>query len=170
MGPRCRARGRLLDRPAWRGHCGRGLAWIGVACLLGAATACSFSKSSESSSDSSKGSSNSSSSSSGNEEQSLQADVERYTAAFAQAWHGESHATAPAAPHAEPGFLAGLGDLSRRHGISDWESDPGLWEAVGRGLAQSGIDAAERRATVQALAGGDSERERAIERGCEPAR
>ena len=126
------------------------------------ALACSFSHSSESSSDSSNNSSESSSHSSspggGSNKDATQTsfdrDVESYTVAFLQAGGRDDEA-----------FLAGIGDLARTHGVSDWESELSTWEAIGRGLARSHASAAQRSAYQLAWTGGDSARETAMAKG-----
>ena len=131
--------------------------------LFGATVlACSFSQSSESSSDSSNNSSESSSHSSspgggGNKDAtqtSFDRDVEQYTVAFLQAGGTD-----------DDSFLAGIGDLARTHGVSDWESELSTWEAIGRGLAHSHASAAQRTAYQMAWTGGDSARESAMAKG-----
>jgi len=123
--------------------------------------ACSFSHSSESSSDSSNNSSESSSHSSspgGGSKDATQTsfdrDVEQYTVAFLQAGGTDDDA-----------FLAGIGDLARQHGVSDWEAELSTWEAIGRGLARSHASTAQRTAYQMAWSGGDSARETAMAKG-----
>ena len=128
--------------------------------LAATVLACSFSHSSESSSDSSNNSSESSSHSSspGQTKDATQTtfdrDVEQYTVAFLQAGGQDDEA-----------FLAGVGDLARVHGVSDWESELSTWEAIGRGLARSHASAAQRSAYQTAWTGGDSARETAMAKG-----
>lgn len=139
----------------------RRLAWLAVlpAALLAAVLGCSFSDSSESASDSSTSSSDSSGSSSGEKDVAFQHDVQQYTAAFVKAGGRDGD-----------GFYAGLGDLARQRGLSDWEAVPGTWESIGRGLGAAAVTDAERHAYVQAWAAGDTERRHAIERGYEASR
>ncbi|HVN36860.1 MAG TPA: hypothetical protein VMW19_01635 [Myxococcota bacterium] len=130
--------------------------------LAATALACSFSHSSESSSDSSNNSSESSSHSSSPGQNnnkdatktSFDRDVEQYTLAFLQAGGRDDEA-----------FLAGIGDLARQYGVSDWESELSTWEAIGRGLARSHASAAQRSAYQLAWTGGDSARETAMAKG-----
>jgi hypothetical protein len=130
--------------------------------LLGALPlACSFSRSSENSSDSSENSSDSSSRSStssspGDEKDNarFERDVEQYALAYLEAGGGP-----------DEGFFAGLGDLARAHGVSDWESDASVWEAIGRALARSPASAAERDAYQLAWTGGDAEKQGAVAKG-----
>jgi hypothetical protein len=136
---------------------------VAIALFAASALACSFSHSSESSSDSSNNSSESSSSPSRSsspeqtkdvEKTSFQRDVEQYTVAFLQAGGTDDES-----------FLAGIGDLARQHGISDWEADASNWEAIGRGLARSHASAAERAAYQMAWTGGDPARQSAVSKG-----
>jgi hypothetical protein len=137
----------------------RRLLWAALALTGSAAFACSFSYSSESLSDSSRSSSDSSRSSAGGDHAAFRADVEQYTAAYVQG--GGQRETA---------FFAGLGDLARRRGVSDWEAEPATWEAIGAGLARGDVSDAQRRAYEAAWAEGDADRASAIERGYAEAR
>jgi hypothetical protein len=136
--------------------------------LAAAVAACSFSHSSDSSSDSSEHSSDSSTSSSESstsdgdgdhdakpkETARFEHDVEQYTAAFLEAG-GRS----------DESFFAGLGDLARSHGVSDWESDPSAWEAIGRGIARSPATSAQRVAYQSAWTQGDATKQAAVKKG-----
>jgi hypothetical protein len=132
---------------------------LAAPCLL--AVGCSFSYSSKSISDSvsasGKSFSDSSESSSpagegGRSAALYQEDVRDFTAAYAR---GDGDVA---------GLQRGLAAVARRHGVSDWESAPATWVAVGEGLRQA---ASSPRATAlgDALAGDDAERRRDIERG-----
>ena len=136
-----------------------------VTLLFAAALGCSFSHSSDSSSDSSEHSSDSSTSSSDSsapdhddkdkdEHARFQRDVEQYTAAYVQAG-GQGDAS----------FFAGLGDVARDHGVSDWEADASTWEAIGRGIGRSPASQAERIAYQTAWTGGDAAKQDAVARG-----
>lgn len=131
------------------------------------ALGCSFSHSSDSSSDSSENSSDSSNSSSdssspdrdhdhgkADETARFEHDVEQYTAAFLEAG-GRS----------DESFFSGLGDLARSHGVSDWESDPSAWEAIGRGIARSPATSAQRVAYQSAWTQGDATKQAAVKKG-----
>jgi hypothetical protein len=128
----------------------------GLACA--GALACSFSHSSGSFSDSSA-SSSSSSDSSGSDESKFRDDVAHYTEAFVEAGGNQ-----------EESFLAGLGDLARKRGVSDWEAEPSTWEAIGRGLGHTDVNEAQRAAYEAAWAGGDEEKQSAMARGFAKAR
>lgn len=135
------------------------------AAALGCSISYSFEKSSDSSahsSDSSGHSSNSSGSSSGEEKKPdsarFEKDVEQYTVAFLEAGGREDES-----------FFSGLGELARQHGVSDWESEPATWEAIGNGLAHSKASAAERLAYQTAWAGGDAAKQSAMAKGISTA-
>jgi hypothetical protein len=80
-------------------------------------------------------------------------DVEEFTQAYVTA-RGASR-----------DFLGGVGDLARQRGISDWEADPGVWQAIGRGLGRSAEDGAVLSGYASAWTGGDATRLGEIERG-----
>lgn len=121
--------------------------------------ACSFSNSSASSADSSGSSAKSSGSSSGKQSARFQQDVEQYTALFVEGGGRD-----------ESAFLAGIGDLARERGVSDWEAEAATWEAIGRGLGRSPLTEAERNAHAQAWTDGDADRVQALGRGAAAAR
>lgn len=121
--------------------------------------ACSFSNSSASSADSSGSSARSSGSSSGKESARFQQDVEQYTALYVEEGGRD-----------ESAFLAGIGDLARERGVSDWEAEAATWEAIGRALGRSPLTEAERHAYAQAWTDGDADRVRALGRGTATAR
>jgi hypothetical protein len=130
--------------------------------LLGAVAlgGCSFSASSQSIATSSdniaKSSGTASESSSRSSEQdpaTFAGDVEEYTQAYVTAGG------------ASQDFLGGVGDLARQRGISDWEADPGVWQAIGRGLGRSTEDGAAISGYASAWTGGDAVRIDEIERG-----
>jgi hypothetical protein len=129
-----------------------------VALAASTALGCSFSYSSESSSDSSKSSSDSSRSS-GDDDAAFREDVEEYTEAYVHAGGDR-----------EDSFFSGISDLARKRGVSDWEAEPGTWEAIGRGLAHADVSEARRSAYEAAWAAGDPAKEGAIERGYADAR
>ena len=137
----------------------RSVAWLASIALLAGAAGCSFSKSSDSSSTSSTSPSKSSKSSSGEETALFHQDVQQYTAAYV---HGGGKST--------DGFLSGLGDLARKRGVSDWESELGAWESIGRGLGAAKVNDAQRTAYAAAWAAGDTDRQRALDRGYEASR
>jgi hypothetical protein len=59
-------------------------------------------------------------------------------------------------------FQRRLGDLARKHGISDWEEEPATYTAIGHGLAKAGADGAALDTYTRELAGADTDRVRAI--------
>jgi hypothetical protein len=87
---------------------------------------CSFSYSSDSSVKSSHSSSTSSSKSEDKKE-AYRDDIRDFTAAYAST-HQDLQ-----------GFEHGLGEVARRHGITDWEADDITYIAVGAGLKRAGV-------------------------------
>lgn len=85
-------------------------------------------------------------------------DVEQYTLTFLGAGGSD-----------EASFLSGLGDLARKHGVSDWESEPSTWEAIGRALARSQSSTAQRVAYQAAWTGGDAAKQSAVAKGISTA-
>ena len=128
---------------------------MAAALACAALLACSFSHSSGSSSDSSR----SSSGSSADDKKAFRNDVSQYTEAFVEAG-GEQQQT----------FFSGLSDLARKRGVSDWESEPSTWEAIGHGLGRTKVNDAQRTAYETAWVNGDAERESAMARGFANAR
>jgi len=93
---------------------------------------CSFSYSSESSAKTLSSPCRSSGSSPDEEKkEAYRDDVRDFTAAYA-ARHGDLD-----------GFQSGLGDVARRHGITDWEAHDATYAAVGAGLARAHVSDAE---------------------------
>ncbi len=86
-------------------------------------------------------------------------DVSHYTEAFVDAGGAQ-----------QDSFFSGLSNLARKRGVSDWESDPGTWEAIGYGLGRTEVNDAQRTAYEAAWANGDAERETAMARGFANAR
>jgi hypothetical protein len=147
---------------------------IAVAILAAAALACgSFAQSSESSSDSSNQSSKSSSdvstspsrSSSPDHDDDHDHDDAQQKGSFDQDVEQDTAAFVGAGGTAHESFLSGLGDLARQHSVSDWESQPATWEAIGRGLARSHASTAERTAYQAAWTGGDPTKQSAVAKG-----
>ena len=103
---------------------------------------CSFSYSSESSAKTLSSPCRSSASSSPDEEkkEAYRDDVRDFTAAYA-ARHGDLD-----------GFQSGLGDVARRHGITDWEASDATYAAIGAGLARAHVSDAEWARYEAALA------------------
>jgi len=129
-----------------------------AAFVCAASLACSFSYSSGSFSDSSKSSSDSSDSS-GSDTTRFRDDVTQYTEAYVEAGGKQDES-----------FFSGLGDLARKRGVSDWESESSTWEAIGRGLGRTDVSEAQRAAYEAAWAGGDEEKQSAMARGFAQAR
>jgi hypothetical protein len=121
-----------------------------------AAAGCSFSDSSKSISNSVSSPFESSSESSDGDEPAPSAylrDVEALSFAFAGAG-GEPE-----------GLLRELGRVALAHGISDWESVPVTYLAIGAGLRRAGLDAEGARQLADALFGAGTPEARSVLRG-----
>lgn len=141
---------------------GRGLLTLrAVAAVLLSLTltqACSISASSKSSSDSSESSSDSSASSSRSSspesaEVQYLGDVREYTAAYVKTG-GQFDA-----------FRRGLGDLAKKHGITNWEDSLVTYEGIGQGLGEAGASETQLKAYLDGLAGDDAAKRAAIQKG-----
>ena len=135
-----------------------------AAALITPAAGCSFSQSSKSISNSISKSSDSISTSSGSisgsssdsskgGESKFRDDVADYTTGWVRSGGGDG------------GFLDGVGDLAREHGISDWESKEATWEAIGRGLGRTAMKRAEFEGYKQSWGGGQPDRMKGIQSG-----
>jgi hypothetical protein len=139
---------------------------LGLALALGLAGAaaisgCSFVHSSGSFSDSSASASRSSSASSASSRSDhavLLDDVESYTESFVKAGGSQQS------------FLEGVGDLARKRGVTDWEADPTIWKAIGRGLGRTNANPGSVAAYERAWTGGDRARMGEVERGVSEVR
>jgi hypothetical protein len=132
------------------------LGLAGVVALAGCSfvhSSGSFSDSSASASRSSGGASRSSSASSRSDHAALLDDVESYTESFVKAGGSQQS------------FLEGVGDLSRKRGVTDWEADPTIWKAIGRGLGRTNANPGSLAAYERAWSGGDRARMGEMERG-----
>jgi len=120
---------------------------------------CSFSYSSESSAKTlASPFTSSSSSSGGGSKQSYRDDVRDYTAAYVQS-------SADVA-----GFERGLGDVAKRHGVTNWEADSTTYVGIGQGLAKAKVSDATFLAFKQNLANGDADKAAAIQQGYDSVR
>lgn len=116
---------------------------------------CSFYYSSESSAKSVTSPCRSSGSSSKDEEEKKEAyrnDVRDFTAAYATE-RGDMDA-----------FARGLGEVARRHGITDWEADDTTWVAIGAGLKRAGVSTGVL-ASYETAVGGNHADKLALMRG-----
>ena len=104
------------------------------------------------------GSSSSSSSSPESNSSKYRNDVASYTHAYVVA-NGEQGA-----------FLSGVGDLARKRGITDWESDENTWTGIGNGLGKTKIDEVALAVYEKNWAGGDPEKTRLMRKGFHDAR
>ena len=85
-------------------------------------------------------------------------DVESYTKAFVVS--GGSDAA----------FMTGIGDLARKRGITDWESDDDTWLGIGRGLGGTKIDKVQLDVYEKNWTGGDAAKIRRIQKGFDQVR
>ena len=122
-------------------------------CFLLALNACSFSHSSKSSSD--IASSPSSISSSGNTKE-YESDVVDYTYAYLKSSSG---------PTDYADFQKGLSDIAEERGISDWESDPHTYKALGKALKKAKITGVGYETFKKNFADGDTEKMESIQDG-----
>src|SRR2546428_14118618 len=113
---------------------------------------CSLSTSSRSSSDSSDSSESSSRSSTSEERQSrYREDVRSYTAAYVRSG-GQLDA-----------FEKELGELARRHGLTNWEDDQTTYVGVGAGLGAAAVGEAPLETYTTILSLSDSPKKRSIQ-------
>jgi hypothetical protein len=117
---------------------------IAVAALA-AAAGCSFS-------DSSKSISNSVSSPFESSSKSSNGDSEPAPTAYLRDVEALSFAHADAGGEPQ-GLLREIGRVALAHGISDWESVPATYLAIGAGLRRAGLDAEAARRQAHALFG-----------------
>ena len=129
----------------------RALAAAGLVLMLILPQACSFSASSESSSDSSASSSRSSSP--GSAESQYKSDVREYTAAYMKTG-GQFDA-----------FRRGIGDLAKKHNITNWEDNPVTYEGIGEGLGDAQATQVQLKAYQDGLAGQDAAKRAAMQKG-----
>lgn len=136
------------------------LPFIAPLCLLLALNACSFSHSSESSSDSigslSDVASSPSSLSSSKNSKKYQSDVVDYTYAYLKS-------SSDTTDYNE--FQKGLAEIADKHGVSDWESDPLTYKAIGKALKKAHIDGVGYETFKKNFADGDSEKMQQIQDG-----
>jgi hypothetical protein len=133
----------------------RAAAVAGLAAMVILTQACSFSASSKSSSESSSDSSASSSRSSSPEsaETQYKSDVREYTAAYTKAG-GQFDA-----------FRRGIGDIAKKHNITNWEDNPATYEGIGQGLGEAGATDLQLKAYMDSLAGQDAAKRAAMQKG-----
>lgn len=58
-----------------------------------------------------------------------------------------------------------LAKVAKKHGITDWEARTTTWLGIGEGLAASGLSSTQAQATIDLLAGGNSEHGSVMRRG-----
>ena len=133
---------------------------IAPLCFLVALNACSFSHSSESSSDSigslSDLASSPSSISSSKNTKKYESDVVDYTYAYLKSSSG---------PTDYADFQKGLGDIAKERGISDWESDPHTYKAMGKALKKANISGIGYETFKKNFANGNADHMESIQDG-----
>jgi len=129
----------------------RALAVPLLSCVLALPQGCSFSASSESSSDSSASSSKSSSP--GSAEAQYKSDVREYTAAYVKTG-GQFDA-----------YRRGLGDIAKKHTITNWEDNTVTYEGIGEGLGEAKASDLQFKAYMDGLAGQDASKRAAMQKG-----
>jgi hypothetical protein len=120
--------------------------------------ACSFSASSKGSSNSSGSSSDSSASSSASSspesaETQYKSDVREYTAAYVKTG-GQFDA-----------FRRGIGDIAKKHNITNWEDSTVSYEGIGEGLGEAGASQIQLTAYMDGLAQQDTAKRAAMQKG-----
>lgn len=131
-----------------------GVARVLVILALLPAAGCSFSTSSNSASDSSDSSESSSRSSTSKERHSrYREDIRAYTAAYVKSG-GPFDA-----------FEKKLGDLARRHGVTNWEDDQPTYVGIGEGLGDAGVGEIQLVTYKTRLSRSDPLKMDAIQRG-----
>jgi len=145
-------------------------AFAAALALAAASLACSFSYSSKSISDSITSSSKSisdsvtsssdsvSSSSPGSNASKYRKDVESYTQAFVVSGGSDSS------------FKSGLGEVAKKHGITDWEASDDTWIGIGRGLGRTKIDDVQLAVYQKNWTGGDVNKIKLIQQGFDAVR
>ena len=121
--------------------------------ILAIGTACSFSYSSKSSSESSASSSGSSASSSRTAEDEYRDEVRDYTAAYVKSG-GQFDA-----------FTRGLGDLAKKHGITNWEDNEATYIGIGKGLGVAKVNQMQLDTYKTNLGAADPKKQAAIQKG-----
>jgi hypothetical protein len=119
---------------------------------------CSFSASSKGSANSSESSSDSSASSSGSSspgsaETQYKSDVREYTAAYMKTG-GQFDA-----------FRRGIGDIAKKHNITNWEDSTLTYEGIGEGLGEAGASQVQLKAYLDGLTGQDATKRAAMQKG-----
>jgi hypothetical protein len=136
----------------------RAVAVLLLSCVLALPQGCSFSASSKGSSDSSDSSSDSSASSSKSSspdsaEAQYKNDVREYTAAYVKTG-GQFDA-----------FRRGIGDIAKKHNITNWEESTVTYEGIGQGLGEARVSDLQLKAYMDGLAGQDASKRTAMQKG-----
>jgi hypothetical protein len=68
-------------------------------------------------------------------------------------------------PTGYAGFQKGLSDIAEEHGISDWESDPHTYNAMGKALKKAKITGVGYETFKKNFSDGDAEKMESIQDG-----
>ena len=136
----------------------RAVAVVVLSLILVLPQGCSFSDSSKSSAKGSESSSDSSASSSRSSspesaETQYKSDVREYTAAYMKTG-GQFDA-----------FRRGIGDIAKKHNITNWEDNTVTYEGIGEGLGEAGASQLQLKAYMDGLAGQDAAKRAAMQKG-----
>ncbi len=132
---------------------------VTLALLMVTPLACSFSDSSNSLSQSISSPITSwSSSSGGAAERTYQADVRDYTQAFVTS--GNDFRT----------FQSDLGQLAKKHGVTNWEENMATYVGIGEGLGKAKVNPSQLKAYQRNLGGSDQRKMDAIQQGYDSTR
>jgi hypothetical protein len=136
----------------------RAVAVLLLSGVLALPEGCSFSASSRGSANSSESSSDSSASSSRSSspesaEAQYKNDVREYTAAYVKTG-GQFDA-----------FRRGIGDIAKKHNITNWEESTVTYEGIGEGLGEARVSDLQLKAYLDGVAGQDTGKRVAMQKG-----
>ena len=93
------------------------------------------------------------SSSSGDRQAAYESDVRDYTLAYVRSGGDFDE------------FMAGLGGIASKHGITNWEEDSATYIGIGRGLKAAGVSTVQLEVYKTNLSKGDVEKAAAMQKG-----
>ena len=62
-------------------------------------------------------------------------------------------------------FRRGIGDIAKKHNITNWEDNPATYEGIGEGLGEAGATDLQLKAYMDGLAGQDAAKRAAMQKG-----
>jgi hypothetical protein len=65
-------------------------------------------------------------------------------------------------------FRRGLGDLAKKHGITNWEDSTVTYEGIGEGLGSARASEIQLKAYLDGLAGPEESKRAAMKKGYDP--